>query len=64
MVYASTMPKYEYACISCDKDYEKERSIHEAEPEYVCDVCGYALQRVFSPFGLQFKGSGFYKTGG
>ena len=58
------MPKYDYACIQCDLDYEKERSIHEAEPNYVCDKCGYALQRVFTPFGLQFKGSGFYKTGG
>ena len=58
------MPKYGYACIQCDLDYEKERSIHSAEPNYVCDKCGYALQRVFTPFGLQFKGSGFYKTGG
>ena len=58
------MPKYEYACIQCDVDYEKERSIHAAEPSYVCDKCGYALQRVFNSFGLQFKGSGFYKTGG
>lgn len=57
------MPKYEYACVQCDLDYEKERSIHDAEPEYLCDKCGYALQRVFTPFGLQFKGSGFYKTG-
>jgi putative FmdB family regulatory protein len=58
------MPKYEYSCIQCDLDYEKERSIHAAEPNYVCDKCGYALQRVFNSFGLQFKGSGFYKTGG
>lgn len=57
------MPKYQYACVQCDKDYEKERSIHDAEPEYVCDECGYALQRVFTPFGLQFKGGGFYSTG-
>jgi putative FmdB family regulatory protein len=63
MVYAPTMPKYEYACIQCDLDYEKERSIHEDAPNYVCDVCGYALQRVFSSFGLQFKGGGFYSTG-
>jgi len=57
------MPKYEYACIECDVNYEKERSIHDAEPKYVCDSCGYALQRVFTPFGIQFKGSGFYSTG-
>lgn len=58
------MPKYEYACIQCDLEHEKERSIHDAEPEYFCNKCGYALQRVYTPFGLQFKGSGFYKTGG
>ena len=58
------MPQYQYACITCDLDYEKERSIHKAEPEYICNKCGYALQRVYNSFGLQFKGSGFYKTGG
>lgn len=58
------MPKYEYACIECDKAFEKERSIHDVAPEYRCDNCGYSLQRVFTPFGVQFKGSGFYKTGG
>ena len=58
------MPKYEYACIQCDLEHEKERSIHDAEPEYFCNKCGYALQRVYTPFGFQFKGSGFYKTGG
>jgi len=57
------MPKYEYACPECDTKYDKERSIHDAEPNYVCDTCGFALQRVFSPFGLQFKGGGFYSTG-
>ena len=57
------MPKYDYACIQCDLDYEKEHSIHEKTPEYFCDDCNCALTRVFSPFGLSFKGGGFYKTG-
>ena len=57
------MPKYDYDCMNCDLHYEKERSIHDAEPEYSCDHCGYALIRVFNSFGLQFKGSGFYSTG-
>ena len=56
------MPKYEYSCIECDLEYEKERSIHDAEPRYVCDKCGYALQRVYNSFGLQFKGGGFYSS--
>ena len=56
------MAIYEYACIECDLSYEKERSIHDPVPEYFCDKCGYALQRVYTPFGLQFKGGGFYST--
>ena len=48
--------------MQCDLDYEKERSIHDTEPIYTCDQCGYALARVFSGFGLSFKGGGFYAT--
>ena len=58
------MPKYEYVCMQCDIEYEHERSIHDKEPEYFCGNCQYAITRIFTPFGLQFKGSGFYKTGG
>ena len=58
------MPIYEYSCIECDLDYEKERSIYDSVPEYFCDKCGYALQRVFNSFGLSFKGGGFYSTDG
>lgn len=58
------MPKYQYSCIECDVDYEKDRGINEEEPRYSCDKCGYSLQRVFSSFGLSFKGKGFYTTGG
>lgn len=57
------MPKYDYECFECELRYEKERSIHDTEPRYVCDQCGYALVRVYNSFGLQFKGSGFYSTG-
>ena len=56
------MPSYEYSCIQCDLDYEKERSITDADPGYHCDKCGYALQRVFNTFGLAFRGGGFYST--
>lgn len=58
------MAVYEYACMECDITQEKERSIHDSEPEYFCESCGYALTRVFSPFGLSFKGGGFYSTDG
>ena len=57
------MAIYEYACITCDKKVEIERSITAKESEYFCEGCGYALVRVYSPFGIQFKGGGFYSTG-
>ena len=53
------MAVYEYSCIQCDTTVDKERSIHDTEPEYFCESCGYALARVYSPFGLSFKGGGF-----
>ena len=58
------MPKYDYSCVTCELDYEKEHSIHKETPEYFCDKCGYALKRVYNKqtFGLQFRGGGFYKT--
>lgn len=56
------MPIYTYACMSCDLDYEKERSITDAEPIYYCESCGYALLRTFTPVTAVFKGGGFYKT--
>lgn len=56
------MALYQYVCMTCDLEYEKERSITDAEPEYFCDKCGYALIRVYSPVGVTFKGGGFYKT--
>jgi putative FmdB family regulatory protein len=56
------MPVYQYACVSCDLDYERERSINDSETKYFCEVCGYALIRVYSPVTTVFKGGGFYKT--
>jgi predicted nucleic acid-binding Zn ribbon protein len=31
-------------------------------PLSVCDACGGKLRKVFSPVGIVFKGSGFYRT--
>jgi putative FmdB family regulatory protein len=58
------MPVYEYKCV--DDEYharlEVTRSISEAEEQYFCEECGSSMVRHFSIFGIQFKGSGFYKT--
>jgi len=57
------MPVYEYKCeCSPEKIVSKERSISSVEPNYLCSSCGQRLQRNYTPFGVQFKGNGFYKT--
>ena len=55
------MPTYEYACTECGNRIEVVQSISEA-PLTTCPVCGGALRKVFSPVGIVFKGSGFYRT--
>ena len=55
------MPTYEYACTECGDRTEEVRSIAD-EPMTTCTVCGGALRKVFSPVGIVFKGSGFYRT--
>lgn len=55
------MPTYEYACTACGHRLEAvQRFTDPALTE--CPVCHGALRKVFSPVGVLFKGSGFYKT--
>ena len=55
------MPTYEYACTECGNRIEAVQSIADA-PLTTCTVCGGRLRKVFSPVGIVFKGSGFYRT--
>ena len=55
------MPTYEYACKSCGQHLEVVQSFKD-EPLRVCPNCDGELRKVFSPIGITFKGSGFYKT--
>jgi putative FmdB family regulatory protein len=55
------MPKYEYACKSCGEHVEVVQSFADA-PLTECPACGGPLRKVFSPPGIAFKGSGFYRT--
>jgi putative FmdB family regulatory protein len=55
------MPTYEYACTDCGDRTEVVQSIADA-PLTTCTVCGGRLRKVFSPVGIVFKGSGFYRT--
>ena len=56
------MPTYEYNCITCDTKEEVTRKFSDEEVVPPCKVCGYHMNRVYTPAGIQFKGSGFYKT--
>src|SRR3954465_9041669 len=55
------MPTYEYACKSCGEHLEVVQSFKD-DPLRVCPNCDGELRKVFSPIGITFKGSGFYKT--
>ncbi|MEW6475633.1 MAG: FmdB family zinc ribbon protein [Actinomycetota bacterium] len=55
------MPTYEYRCKKCGQHLEVVQSFSD-EPLKVCPNCKGMLQKVFSPVGIVFKGSGFYKT--
>ena len=54
------MPAYTYEC-ACGQVWDVRHSIHE-EPEFECDNCGGAMERVIAAPAVQFKGSGFYST--
>jgi putative FmdB family regulatory protein len=55
------MPTYEYACTECGERTEVVQRISDP-PLTTCTVCGGPLRKVFSPVGIVFKGSGFYRT--
>ena len=56
------MPIYEYECKECGNRFEKMQPI-TADPLKECPHCGKsAIQRVFHPVGVIFKGSGWYIT--
>jgi len=56
------MPTYEYACKECDKSQEVIRGFNDPEIIPPCPSCGHEMTKVYGSFGIQFKGSGFYKT--
>jgi putative FmdB family regulatory protein len=55
------VPTYEYACTACGERLEAVQSFTDPALSE-CPACGGALRKVFSPVGVVFKGSGFYKT--
>lgn len=55
------MPTYTYKCAECEEVFDIFQSF-SARPLKKHSECGGALQKVFHPAGIVFKGSGFYKT--
>ena len=55
------MPTYQYACTDCAERSEVVQKFTD-EPLLVCSTCRGRLRKVFSPVGIVFKGSGFYRT--
>ncbi len=55
------MPTYQYACTECGDQLEAVQKFTD-DPLTACEACGGRLRKVFSPVGIVFKGSGFYRT--
>jgi putative FmdB family regulatory protein len=56
-----TVPTYQYACTDCGERTEVVQKFTD-DALSVCVACGGKLRKVFSPVGIVFKGSGFYRT--
>jgi putative FmdB family regulatory protein len=56
----AAMPIYEYRCENGHL-FEVMQKITD-DPVTTCPECGAAVQRVFHPVAVHFKGSGFYNT--
>jgi putative FmdB family regulatory protein len=55
------VPTYQYSCTECGERIEAVQKFTD-EPLQVCSTCGGKLRKVFSPVGIVFKGSGFYRN--
>jgi putative FmdB family regulatory protein len=54
------VPIYEYRCTK-GHTFEVMQSMSD-DPVTACTECGSAVERVFHPVAVHFKGSGFYTT--
>ena len=55
------MPTYSYRCTECGTAFDIHQSFTD-DSLTVCPTCGGVLRKVFSPVGVTFSGSGFYRT--
>ena len=55
------MPTYSYACTECDNRFDAVQAFTD-DALTTCPECSGRLRKLFSPVGVVFKGSGFYRT--
>jgi len=55
------VPTYQYACTECGERTEVVQKFTD-DALTTCATCGGKLRKVYSPVGIVFKGSGFYRT--
>jgi putative FmdB family regulatory protein len=55
------VPTYQYACTTCGEQVEAVQRFDD-DPLTVCPACGGSLRKIYTPVGIVFKGSGFYRT--
>lgn len=55
------MPTYSYRCTECGKAFDVQQSFTD-DSLTVCPSCSGVLRKVFSPVGVSFTGSGFYRN--
>lgn len=58
------MPNYSYRCSKDASTMVLQRAIDERDNEVLCSLCNEPMIRYYDAPAIQFKGSGFYKTGG
>jgi putative FmdB family regulatory protein len=56
------MPTYEYVCQTCNIYKDIVRGYHDEEIVPTCTTCTDIMKRSYGKVGIQFKGTGFYKT--
>ena len=55
------MPIYEYACDSCESQFEVKQKFSDP-PVETCHACGKPVRKLISAPGIVFKGTGWYVT--
>ncbi|HZK06233.1 MAG TPA: FmdB family zinc ribbon protein [Actinomycetaceae bacterium] len=55
------MPTYAYRCTQCSDEFDVYQRFEE-EALSSCPKCSGELRKLFTPAGIVFKGSGFYRT--